>query len=93
MMVERRCLLSTEDVARTLGFVTADGAPALDRFYRARAALRERQFPEPVIGRKRGQRWDPVAITRWLDLQLPDRQPAQDDLAGWEAELAQRLEG
>lgn len=92
MILERRRLMSTKDVALTLGYVRDDGQPALNSFYRARAELRARKFPEPVIGRKKGQRWDPAAVEDWLDAQRPATAPDRDDLEGWERELANRLE-
>jgi len=58
-----RVLISAAEVATKLGHAT-------DWFYRRRDRLeRDLGFPPCVAGC--GKRWDPEAIDRWLDAQMP----------------------
>lgn len=58
-----RDLISAAEVAAKLGH-------AIDWFYRRRDRLeRDLDFPPCVAGC--GKRWDPEAIDRWLDAQMP----------------------
>lgn len=66
-----------------------------ERFYkRWKAMVAEHGFPPPVPGC--GKRWDPVAIRRWLDAQMPAhlRPPvaaaAEAEAADLAAELRER---
>lgn len=43
----------------------------VQKFMRSRDALAAAGFPRPVFGSRAGERWDPVAIDRWLDLRMP----------------------
>ncbi len=59
-----RALLDTVGLARRLGRTP-------EWFYRHKDELMDvHGFPPPVTGL--GNRWDPVAIDRWLDRQLPE---------------------
>lgn len=53
----------------TAAEVAAGFRRSLPWFQRNRAALEARGFPRPVDGC--GMRWDPAAIARWQDSQLP----------------------
>ncbi|CAB4128112.1 hypothetical protein UFOVP99_11 [uncultured Caudovirales phage] len=63
-----RQLLTSAGVAAKLGHSVA-------WFYRQRLALEGRGFPRPVDGC--GNRWDQVAIDRWLDQQAGAGQRGQ----------------
>lgn len=73
-----RRLLSARDVAELLGW-------SVNYWYRRRAALEAAGFPRPLRVGKVGTRWDPAAIEAWLAAK-------RNDLPGWEARLAARLE-
>jgi predicted DNA-binding transcriptional regulator AlpA len=74
-----RPLLTTRDVAALLGISVA-------YWYRRRRELEARGFPPPIPAL--GNRWDPVAIDRWLAAQRGEAPPEPAD---WEQRLAARL--
>jgi hypothetical protein len=76
-----REFLTAADVAR--GF-----RRSLGWFNANRAALEARGFPKPADGC--GRRWDPAAIARWQDAQLPP-QDANPEAAA-EALLIERAQ-
>lgn len=83
-----RTLLDRPAVARKLGI-------SVERFYRNRRQLEADGFPRPAFGRMSGERWDPVAIDRWLDGKLPGGASAaitsgQDDGDEWAIRLDRR---
>jgi predicted DNA-binding transcriptional regulator AlpA len=75
-----RPLLTARDVAALLGVTVS-------YWYRRRRALEAAGFPPPVPAL--GNRWDPVAIERWLAAQ---RGEALAEPADWEQRLAARLD-
>jgi predicted DNA-binding transcriptional regulator AlpA len=75
-----RPLLTARDVAALLGVTVS-------YWYRRRRALEAAGFPPPVPAL--GNRWDPVAIERWLAAQ---RGEALVEPAEWEQRLAARLD-
>ena len=73
-----RTLITAAVVAAKLG------RPAV-WFYRNRKMLEsERGFPTKVSGC--GNRWDPAAIDRWLDSQMPDDLRSKDEKRNDEAD-------
>ncbi|HSV29618.1 MAG TPA: hypothetical protein VLL76_08660 [Candidatus Omnitrophota bacterium] len=58
-----RQLIDRAAVARMLGMT-------VEKFYKRYADLHAHKtnpFPGPVLGSMSGSRWDPLAITRWID--------------------------
>lgn len=43
---------------------------SVEILYRQRRELEAQGFPKPAFGRMSGERWDPVAIDRWLDAKI-----------------------
>lgn len=85
-----RTLLDRNDVALRLNIT-------LQKFMRSRDALAKEGFPPPVLGTRAGERWDPAAIDRWLDLRMPAELRPGPSSAGGElhdfgAELDRRAE-
>ncbi len=76
-----RDYLTAADVAR--GF-----RRSLSWFNNNRKSLEARGFPAPIDGC--GLRWDPIAIARWQDAQLPPREANPDAAA--EALLIERAQ-
>lgn len=87
-----RTLLNRPAVARRLGI-------SVERFYRNRRELEAAGFPKPAFGRMSGERWDPLAIDRWLDAKMRSTSPAapapaksgQDQDDEWAAKLDGRV--